>query len=82
MENLPACWSVEAAPFTHCGVYKFEPFTVKQRRSTIKPYGAMFTCMASRAVHIEVICFLHTDSFIQALQRLVAYQINLLRHWK
>ena len=55
----------------------FGPFTVKQRGSTVKRYGAMFTCMASRAVHIEVTFSLDTDSFILALRRLVARQGNI-----
>ena len=77
MANLPACRLKEAAPFTHCGVDMFGPFTVKQRRSTVKRYGAMFTCMAGRAVHIEVTFSLDTDSFILALRRLVARQGNI-----
>ena len=40
-------------------------------------YGAMFTCMASRAVHIEVTCSLDADSLILALRRLVARQGNI-----
>ena len=76
--NLPACRSKEAAPFTHCGVDMFGPFTVKQRSScTVKRYGAMFTCLASRAVHIEVTCSLGTDSFILVLRRLVAWRGNI-----
>ena len=50
----------------------FGPIVVKQRRSEVKHYGAMFTCMASRAIHIEVAFNLDTDSFILALRRLVA----------
>ena len=53
------------------------PFTVKQRRSTFKRYGAMFTCMASRAAHIEVFFSQDTDSFILALRRLVAWRGNI-----
>ena len=52
----------------------FRSFTVKQRRSIVRQYGAIFKCMASRAVHIEVTCCLDTNSFIPALQRLVAWQ--------
>ena len=77
MANLPACRLKEAAPFTHCGVDMFGPFTVKQRRSTVKRYGAMFTCIASRAVHIEVTFSLDTDSFILALRRLGAQRGNI-----
>ena len=55
----------------------FGPFAVKQRKSTVKRYSAMFTCMASRAVHIEVTFSLDTDSFILALWRLVAQQGNI-----
>ena len=45
---------------------------VKQRRSKVKRYGAMFTCMASRAVHIEATFSLYTDTFILALRQLIA----------
>ena len=73
MANLPVCRSKEAAPFTHCGMDMFGPFVVKQKRSNVKRYGAMFTCTASRAVHIEVTFSLDTDSFILALRRLVTW---------
>ena len=77
MANLSACRLKEAAPFTHRGVDMFGSFTVKQRRSTVKRYGAMFTCIASRAVHIEVTFSLDTDSFILALRRLGAQRGNI-----
>jgi len=31
----------------------FCPFYIKVRRSLVKPYGVMYTCLASRAVHLE-----------------------------
>ena len=71
MANLPLCRVNDAAPFTYCGVDMFGPFLIKQRRSILKRYGAMFTCMACRAVHIEVTHSLNTDSFILALRRLI-----------
>ena len=72
MANLAACRSKEAGPFTYCGVDMFGPFTVNQRRSTAKHYGAMFICMPSRALHTEVTCSLDKYSFILALWRFVA----------
>ena len=32
-------------------VQLFGPFKIKFKRSEVKRYGAMFTCLASRAVH-------------------------------
>lgn len=59
-------------PLTRVGVDCFGPFEVKSRRSMVKRYGVLFTCLAIRAVHIEVASSLHTDSFINALRRFVA----------
>ena len=77
MADLPSCRVIESAPFTHCGIDTFGPIVVKQRRNEVKRYGAMFTCMASRAIHIEVTFNLDTDSFILALRRLVARRGNV-----
>lgn len=59
------------APFTSTGVDVFGPFLVKHGRSQLKRYGCLFTCLAIRAIHIEVLNSLETDSFIQALQRFI-----------
>ncbi|KAL0177328.1 hypothetical protein M9458_026222, partial [Cirrhinus mrigala] len=59
-------------PFTRSGVDLFGPFNVKRGRSYVKRYGVIFTCLASRAVHIEMPTSLETDSFIHALRRFIA----------
>ena len=77
MGNLPKDQVSEAPPFTYCGIDLFGPFMVKERRSVMKRYGALFTYMASRAVHIEVVTTMETDSFIVALRRMIARRGNI-----
>ena len=77
MANLPSSRLMEVPPFTYCGVDMFGPFIIRQRRSEVKRCGAMFTCMNSRAVHIEVTHSLDTDSFILALRRMIARRVNV-----
>ena len=52
MSDIPKERIFNDPTFTHCGLVFFGPFTIKERRSELKRYGALFTCMASRAVHI------------------------------
>ena len=77
MEDLPKDRFEEAVPFTYCAVDMFAPLEIKFKRSEAKRYGAMFTCLASRAVHIEFSNSMTTDSFIQALRRLIARRGNV-----
>ena len=50
----------------------FCPFQIKIHRSLVKRYGCVFTCLYSRAIHIEVCNDLSSDSFILALRRFIS----------
>ena len=63
---------VDKPPFTHVGVDYFGPMLVKYRRGTVKRYGCIFTCLVTRAVHIEVAHSLDSNSFLMALHRFMA----------
>ena len=54
--------------FSYCGIDMFGPFTVKDGRKEKKRYGALFTCLSTRAVHIEVSHSMTIDSFIMCLR--------------
>ena len=69
--NLPEDRLEPAPPFTHCGVDYFSPFVIKEGRKELKRYGVLFTCLASRAIHLQVSASLETDSFINALRRFI-----------
>lgn len=62
MADLPEEHCEIAAPFTFCGKDCFGPFAVKNGHKEI------ITCLSSRAVHIEMLDELSTDSFMDALR--------------
>ena len=73
MANLPSDRVTPGdPPFTKVGVDYFGPMIVKRGRTEYKRYGCLFTCLVTRAVHIEIAHSLDTDSFVHALQRFIA----------
>lgn len=71
MADLPEDRLDPAPPFTFSAVNYFGPWYIKEGRRELKRYGVLFTCLLSRAVHIEVSDTLTTDSFINAYRRFV-----------
>ncbi|XP_048481536.1 uncharacterized protein LOC105393818 [Plutella xylostella] len=59
-------------PFTYTGLDYFGPLMVTVGRTKQKRYGVLFTCLTTRAVHLEVAGSLSTDSAIMALRRFIA----------
>ena len=71
MPDLPEERVSSTAPFHYTDIGVFGPFYIKKGRKTLKRYGLIFTCLASRAVHRETLNSTEADSFISALHRFI-----------
>lgn len=76
MGQLPPERVTESNAFNHTGVDFAGPFECKctGHRTTkkFKVYVAIFVCMSSRAVHIEIVSDLTTAAFLNSLKRFTA----------
>ncbi|XP_071042700.1 uncharacterized protein [Parasteatoda tepidariorum] len=63
-------------PFLHSGVDYCGPFQIKYKRQRKgnfqRIYVTIFVCLASKAIHLEVVSDLTTDAFLATLKRFVA----------
>ncbi|XP_055584907.1 uncharacterized protein LOC129737769 [Uranotaenia lowii] len=73
MAPLPAArLSPQVRPFTYVGLDYFGPLLVKVGRNRVKRWVALFTCLTIRAVHLEVIFNLSTESCILGIRRFIS----------
>lgn len=75
MSDMPTYRVNQVKPFSIVGVDFGGPFRIKlgqNRGAKIdKAYLCLFVCLATKAVHLEVVSTLSSDGFIAALRRLV-----------
>jgi len=57
--------------WTNTGIDLIGPLNVRERRSTIKVWVAIFVCLTTRAVHFEVLKDLSSDSVIMGLRSMM-----------
>ena len=86
MADLPADRLEPGPPFSNVGVDAFGPWQIVSRRTrgciaNSKRWGIIFTCLVTRAVHIEVVDSMSSSAFINALRRFIAIRgkVNIFR---
>ncbi|XP_015437828.1 PREDICTED: uncharacterized protein LOC107192974 [Dufourea novaeangliae] len=76
MGNLPKNRVTLNRPFLITGIDHCGPLYIKEKRvrntKTVKAYVAVFVCFSTKAVHLELVGDLTTDSFLASLKRFFA----------
>ena len=78
MGDLPKERLHESPPFTNTGLDVFGPYlitegqTTRRTSATKKLWAVIFTCLVTRATHIEPLPLMDTSSFVNALRRFFA----------
>jgi len=75
MADLPSVRVQQCRSFISVGMDYGGPFTIKESRphnaKTHKAYFALFVCLSTKAVHLEIVTDLSTEAFLASLDRFV-----------
>ena len=75
MADLPVeRLAYQSPPITNTGVDYFGPFYVTVRRTTAKRCGFRFTCLTTRAVHVEIVPSMDASSCVRGVERFVSWR--------
>jgi len=82
MADLPSSrLGYQQPPFTNTGVDYFGPMLIRHGRKKEKGYGVLFTCLTTRAVHLEIAHSLDTNSCLMAIRRVIAKRGKSANIW-
>ena len=74
MPPLPSSRVSRTVPFHYTGVDYFGPIMVRNKKdnSQSKVWGCLFTCLSTRAVHLELVEDMTAETFLNCLRRFIA----------
>ncbi|KAJ0169568.1 hypothetical protein K1T71_014753 [Dendrolimus kikuchii] len=85
MGELPASRVTPSKPFLNSGVDFAGPIQMRYAKGrgqrSYKGYICLFICMATRAIHIEVVSDLTTEGFLASFKRFVARRGHCRHFW-
>jgi len=74
MGQLPLASVTVSRPFVNAGINYVGPFEIQSGNTSSKTrtkcYIALYICMATKAIHLELVSNLTSEAFIAALKRL------------
>ncbi|CAG7816121.1 unnamed protein product [Allacma fusca] len=68
--------TIQTRAFMHTGMDGFGPMGVKIGRRVEKRYGLILTCLSTRAIHLELLHSLSTDSAILGIRRFISRRVD------
>ncbi|KAJ8011820.1 hypothetical protein DPEC_G00062230 [Dallia pectoralis] len=84
MADLPLERTGPAAPFEFTTMDLFGPYEVKdevKKRTRLRVWGIVFCCMASRAIHTDVVSDMSSEGFLLAYQRFTSLRGHPRKLW-
>lgn len=72
MPALPSSRVTPSAPFASTGLDYLGPLFVKEKGEPQKVWICLFTCLVTRAIHLELVCDMTAQQFLLSLQRFIA----------
>ncbi|XP_036003146.1 uncharacterized protein LOC118566137 [Fundulus heteroclitus] len=68
----PSSLRLYKPPFYSTGVDCFGPMMIKEGRRNEKRWGILYKCLTTRAVHLDLLPNMDTDSFLMSLRRFIS----------
>lgn len=72
MPPIPTERVSTSAPFTYTGVDYFGPLFIKTKREIQKVWVCLYTCLVTRAIHLELMYDMTTQQFLLGFRRFIA----------